>query len=286
MKIDSSDNTSLGVVAICKNEEEDMPGFINHLAPWVDEIVIVDDGSTDRTLDIVRSIGSKVMLIEHPQDESGFAGQRNIGIQAANSDWLLHMDIDMRVPPELAFEIVEAIKCPDKDGYCFKLLNYFLQHPINSGGWEKWNYPWLARNEKHHFENRLHENCVVDTSPDRIGQLKNKMWHLNDKSYAERLEKNIQYSKLEAERITASGKKIGWKEILLKPIVRGLKAYFLYSGYRAGLLGLIFSLYVFTGTFNWYASAWDLQNKIDRGDLEKSLDIAWKLYLLNLKKIE
>ena len=56
------------------------------------------------------------MLIEHPQDESGFAGQRNIGIQAATSDWLLHMDIDMRVPPDLGCEIMEAIRDSEKDG--------------------------------------------------------------------------------------------------------------------------------------------------------------------------
>ena len=83
---------TLGVVAISWNEETDMPLFLEHLLPWVDEIVIVDDASTDRTVEIVRTAGPKVKLVEHPKDpETELAGQRNLGIDNASADWLLHM---------------------------------------------------------------------------------------------------------------------------------------------------------------------------------------------------
>src|SRR2546428_14092308 len=94
---------TLGVVAISHNEETDMPGFLEHLLPWVDEIVIVDDGSTDETIQIARAAGPKVKIISSPrQPGEYYSHQRNKGIDAATSDWLLHMDIVERVTPELA----------------------------------------------------------------------------------------------------------------------------------------------------------------------------------------
>src|SRR5437867_9133513 len=105
----SAGRPTLGIVAICHNEEKDMPRFLEHLLPWVDEIVLVDDGSTDRTVEIAQAAGPKVRVIVSPKTaDEGYSDQRNKGIDAAFSEWLLHMDIDERVTPGLAEEILKA----------------------------------------------------------------------------------------------------------------------------------------------------------------------------------
>ncbi|MDP7254710.1 MAG: glycosyltransferase family 2 protein [Planctomycetota bacterium] len=212
----SADTPTLGVVAISKNEEEDMPRFLEHLLPWVNEIVIVDDGSTDATVDIIKAAGPKVKLVEHPRDdELGFAGQRNIGIDEASSDWLIHMDIDMRVPPSLAREMQEAIRDPSKDAYYFRLRNFYLHRLLEHGGQQGWNKTWLCRRESARFSRRLHEQIEVTCSDSRIGQIENPMWHLNDNSFLERLQKSARYSELEGRRIVESGLKVKWRHFLL-----------------------------------------------------------------------
>src|SRR5690242_1817630 len=106
---------TLGVVTIAQNEEADLTAFLEHLLPWVDEIVIVDDGSTDRTAAMARAAGAKVNLISSPRLAGQYySDQRNKGITAARSDWLLHMDVDERVTPELAHEVLRAIQDPAK----------------------------------------------------------------------------------------------------------------------------------------------------------------------------
>jgi (heptosyl)LPS beta-1,4-glucosyltransferase len=270
---------TLGVVAISKNEEVDMPYFLNHLLPWVDEIVIVDDASTDRTVEIARAAGPKVRVIEHPMDrELGFAGQRNVGIEASTADWLLHMDIDERVTPELAEEILQAIRDPTKNAYRYRRLNFFLGRPMRRGGWQYWNNPQLARRGKHYFRNRVHEECVVEGPPNSIGQLKGYMIHLNDINYEERLRKNIQYMQLEADKIISRGIKVRWWHLLLHPLFRALKSYFIQGGFREGNRGLILAIYTFAGTFNWWACAWDKQNAIPRQQIERDLASRWQAY--------
>ena len=186
---------TIGVVAISKNEEVDMPHFLRHLVDWVDEIIIVDDGSTDSTKEIILSFGTKVKLVEQKMDiqNGGFAEQRNHGIKAATADWLLHMDIDERITPSFAREIKNAIQDTQFNAYRYRRLNFFLHRPMKGGGLQDWNNPQLARRGFHRFENSVHETCIVDGMPASIGQLRYKMWHLNDESYLERMNKSMVY---------------------------------------------------------------------------------------------
>ena len=124
MTAPSGQKPSLGIVAISFNEQQDIAGFLDNLLGWVDEIVIVDDGSTDETEDLCLAAGPKVRFMKMPRaDGEYFSDQRNKGIRAAQSDWLLHMDIDERVPPELAREILRAIRAPNFDGNRFRRKN-------------------------------------------------------------------------------------------------------------------------------------------------------------------
>jgi (heptosyl)LPS beta-1,4-glucosyltransferase len=267
-----SKRPTLGVCAISYNEEKDLPYFLEHLVSWVDEIVIIDDGSTDRTAEIASSFHPKVNFMVSPRKPGEYySHQRNKAIRVAKSDWLLHMDIDERVTPGLAQEILEAIRDPQKDAYRYRRLNFFLHRPVYGSGWQRWNQIHLARRERFKFGGKMHETCLTDAPKERIGQLKGKMWHLNDDSWEERLEKNIVYAKVEAENICEKNIKIEWYHFIIYPIWRGFKAYFWDGGFRDGTIGSLMAMYTITGTFNWYAFAWDRQNRISRESLEEKI---------------
>ena len=267
----------ISAVAICKNEEVDLPGFLSCLQPWVSEIVIVDDGSTDRTLEILDRAGEKVKVVHRTLDEEGgFSAQRNAGIEAATGEWLLHLDIDERITPELAEEIQNVVSDTTKNGFKYRRLNYFLHHPMRYGGWQFWNRPQFARKGRHHFINAIHEECVIEGGEDKIGQLDNPVHHFIDDGYVERVKKNMQYMQLSGKQILARGIKVSWYHLLLHPLYRSLQSYFLHQGWREGTRGFLFAIYIFSSTFNWWAFAWEKQNRISRESLEEKMARLWR----------
>jgi glycosyltransferase involved in cell wall biosynthesis len=268
---------ALGVVVIARNEERDLPGFLQNVLPWADELVIVDDESTDATAAIAQAAGSKVTVVRRAMETiGGFAAQRNAGIDAARADWLLHMDVDERVTPELAREIRRATREGDRDAYRFRRLNFFLHRPMRGGGWQRWNHAHLARRGRHRFAGAIHEQCVVDGGDSRTGQLRGHMWHLNDEDYVERVGKNLRYMQYSGEEIVARGIRVRWYHLLGVPLWRGLRSYVLDGGFREGTRGLLFAQYTASSVFNWWAHAWDLQNRIPREQLEDELGSIWR----------
>jgi glycosyltransferase involved in cell wall biosynthesis len=274
---DGSDSAipTLAVIAISRNEERDLPGFLSTVLPWADEVVLVDDNSTDNTLQVAKEAGQKLRLIDHPMAAGGFAEQRNIGISHARSQWLLHMDVDERVPPALAREIRESISRTDVNAFRYRRLNFFMHRPMRGGFWRGWNNPQLARAGTHKFVNTLHEQCVVDGAPEKVGQLTEEMWHLCDESYLERLSKSNRYCQIDAQKLDAEGRRVRWSDLLLLPAVEFMRTYSFKRGFRDGVPGLISALHAASAVFRTRAIAWEMQNCVSRADLEGAIAHLW-----------
>jgi (heptosyl)LPS beta-1,4-glucosyltransferase len=268
---------TLGVVTISFNEERDMPGFLATLIDWVDELVIIDDGSEDRTEEIVRAAGAKVTFLRSPRQRGEyFAHQRNKGIDLAKSDWLLHMDVDERVTPELAREITLAIADPRMDGYRLRRLNFFLHRPMRGGGWADWNLVHLARRDKLRFRGMFHEECILAASEIRIGQLSEPMHHLNEDGFRKRLGKSAVYLEELVSRAKGRDRAVGVLDLAGRPLADFLQRYVLKLGFLDGIPGLIAAIHSATAVFRAHAVVWDEQNVIDRDKLEAAIRRRWQ----------
>lgn len=263
---------TLSVVVITMNEEADLPGLLDNFLPFADEIVIIDDGSTDRTEEIAHAAGEKVRFIRSPRGpDGGFDGQRNKGVAAATSEWLLQIDADMRLSPELAAEMKQAIRSPDMAAYRYRYLQYFMNRPVRYGGFQYRNDAWLSRRTLSSWTRKVHEQIFIDAPADRIGQLQGKMHHLTDIDFSERLRKNYQYSHLEAEKLIARGVKVSFARMLLHPLWRGFRSYVMMKGFLDGKVGFFWALYQVTSNMVPLYIVWSKQNGGNRAEVERRI---------------
>lgn len=248
----------LSVVAIARNEEGDLPGFLASFLPIADEIVIIDDGSTDRTREIALAAGDKVRFVAAPRTaEEGFCHQRQKGVEAARGAWLLQVDCDMRLTDGLAAEIKRAVRDSDHDAFRFRLSQYWMNRPVRHGGFQYWNQPWLVRRAAvRGWTQRVHERIAFNRDVPRIGQLEHRMVHLNDVDFEERLRKNHQYSALEVERLLAQGETFPAYKLFTAPFARFFRSYVLMRGFLDGRLGFSWAIYQFSGTATVYLMGW------------------------------
>ena len=271
------DNLQRGLtaIAIARNEALNLPGLIENLRGVADRLIVVDDRSTDETAQIAQAAAPFVSYFDHPMEpDGGFAGQRNFGLAQARTDWVIHMDCDERLSPELARFLQTNLPASTLNAYRYQRLNYFLHRPVRHGGWGGWNRPQICRNGAHRVTGRLHEACEIDGGNAMIGQAQGLMHHLNDADFAQRLEKSAQYTALEADRIAANGKPVKARDLALRPVVHMVRKYLVSQGFRDGIPGLIAALHGATAIFRAYALVWDRQNAIARDTLETRLKDA------------
>jgi len=266
----------LSVVIITYNEEANIGRTLASVQPLVSdgkgEIIVVDSGSTDRTVEIAKSFGAKVFV----EDWKGYAAQKNSAIDKAAGDWILSLDADEELDRDLTSLIphVTAQKQarpkqelliamgwpspPDGDGYFIRRRNKFLGRWIEHGGY--WPDPKLRlfRKGSGTFENRaVHEDIRVDGRTGRIRS--GALIHHSYPTLSDYIEHMNRYSSLGAEMVVAKGKvRFSFANIVLRPLFTFFYNYFFRLGFLDGREGLLLHLYHAVYVSWKYAKAWEL----------------------------
>ena len=235
----------LSVVMAVYNEEENIGRCLESIKDIADEIVVVDGNSTDKTVAIAKKYKAKVMFTKN--SETHFHVQKNMAIDAAIGEWILQLDADEIVPPELAQEILLTINHERStiDGYWMNRKNWFLSRFLTKGG----QYPdptlRLYRNGKGRLPARdVHEQAVVEG---KTGKLKHDLLHYRDRDFKNYLLRNNRYTSLLAEQFAEQHLSINpiscIQYLVLKPVREFLWIYIRHRGYIDGFPGFVFALF-------------------------------------------
>ena len=272
----------LSVVIITFNEEANIGRTLASVQPLVaegkGEIIVVDSGSTDRTVEIAKSFGAKVFI----EQWKGFAAQKNSAIDKATGDWILSLDADEEIDADLASELSgqrggdgstpyewcltmsresSASSKADQAGFRIRRKNHFLGRWIKHGGF--WPDPKLRlfRRGRGRFEDRaVHEDILVD-GPTKIIP-RGALIHHSYPTLSDYIEHMNRYSSLGAEMVVAKGKvRFSFVNIVLRPLFTFIYNYFFRLGFLDGREGLPLHLYHAVYVSWKYSKAWELSRK-------------------------
>lgn len=239
---------TLSVVIVAKNEERTIGRVLDAVSAIANEMLVVDSGSDDKTIEIANAKGARVVH----QDWLGYAGQKNFALSLAKSEWLLSLDADEIMTPEAVAEVKEIVsgetagKCA---GYKIPRVLYIGEHPVRHGGFYPDAQLRLIQNGKGKFRDRMvHERIFVDGA---VGDLKHPMLHYSYRNVDEFTKAMDKYARLSAEQYRQDGSK-KWRanpvNELLHPAWTFFARYILRLGFLDGKLGfelnMIYSNYV------------------------------------------
>ena len=239
--------SSISVVIMTKNEAEDITACIES-ALWVNEIIILDCGSTDNTLEICKKYPLTIINTDWP----GFGEQSNRALNIINSDWCLLIDADERISEKLKQEILITINNnPTHAAYKLPRLNSFMGKTLWYSLNPKSDLPIkLLRKGLVYFKYDVHPEPIVNGS---IGKLTNYLLHYPFKNLTELLDKSNHYSSLAAAKLESMHVAPGITKTLLHASWIFVKIYFIKLGFLDGWPGFIIAFSNFEGTFYKYA---------------------------------
>lgn len=253
----------LSVVIIAFNEEANIRRCLESVK-WADEIVLVDSASTDQTLEIAGEYG----VIVHRPDWRGFGPAKREGVAKANGDWILSIDADEEVTPELAKEIRAAVEAEaGLSGFAMPRRTQFLGRWIYHCGWYPDPVLRLFRKADGNFDEApVHERVVLKGS---VGRLKYDLLHYSYPTLDSYFTKFNRYTTLAAEAAFERGRRAGAWDITVRPLACFLKHYFLKRGFLDGLEGLIISVLSSCHVLTKYAKLRDLARRDGNRSTEK-----------------
>lgn len=215
--------TGLSVVIIARDAEVVLSGCLASVA-WADEIVVVDSGSVDGTVALAEAAGARIIR----QPFLGYGPQKNVGVDAARGEWILNVDADERVTPELAEEIRRVIEeaghpvppggagSPTPVGYAIPFDVRFLGGRLRFGGVGGERHLRLFRKTAGRFSDApIHEAVAV---AGRVGRLRGRMIHESYRTLEEYWHKLDRYTRTDAERWRAAGRRFAWWKLARIPL--------------------------------------------------------------------
>jgi glycosyltransferase involved in cell wall biosynthesis len=246
---------SLSVILITKNEADNIRASIESVS-WADEIIVVDSGSTDDTVAVARELGAQV----HEHDWPGFGVQKNRALSYATKDWVLSLDADERVTPELRTEIEAILKAGQtQDSYLVPRLSNYCGRFMYHSGWYPDMLPRLFRRGKARFSDDLvHERLIVEGSS---GKLKGLLLHYAFDGMEEVLHKVNQYSTAGAAMMHKRGRKASLSGAVLRGLWSFFRTYILRGGILDGREGFMLAVSNAEGTYYRYLKLMLLNRK-------------------------
>jgi glycosyltransferase involved in cell wall biosynthesis len=246
----------LSVILITKNEAGNIRACLESVS-WADEIIVVDSGSTDGTIDIAREFTQQVYVHDWP----GFGPQKNRALGYATKEWVFSIDADERVSDELRTEIEKVLHSPSNnfDAYLVSRLSNFCGRFMRHSGWYPDLLPRLFKRGTTKFSNDLvHERLIVDG---QIGRLQGILLHYSFDDMDEVLHKINQYSTAGAAMMFERGKRTTLVGAVLRGFWSFVRTYLLRSGFLDGQKGFMLAISNAEGTYYRYLKLLMLQEK-------------------------
>lgn len=248
--------SSISAVVIAKNEEDMIADCLDSLS-FCSEIIVIDNGSEDKTKDISKRMGAKVFNI----DTNDFSKLRNFGRSYAKGDWILYVDADERTSEQLKKSITHLTT---NSGSGQQLNGYFLKRKNFYFGNHEW--PYIEKIERlfrkdalKGWKGKLHESPIIDGE---IGKVDGFLLHYTHRDLTSMVAKTIEWSEIEAQlRFKSNHPQMTWWRFLRVMATAFINYYVKQGGWKAGTVGLIESMYQAFSIFITYARLWELQQK-------------------------
>lgn len=241
------------VVIAARNEAANIAACIESVS-WAQEVIVVENDSTDDTVDVARAAGATVFA--NPFTTIG--GQRNEAIGRANTEWIFVVDADERGSPHLREEIRSLLETASQDAYRVPRRNFFMGSEINHGGWERDRPIRLFKSVLRYDASRVHEHVVVEGE---TGELTNSLTHEPYSSIESYLEKLGRYSKWWAEDRYDRGKRTTPFSASVRSRLRFVSMYVLKLGFLDGEAGMMLAALASTSVMVKYARLWEMQKR-------------------------
>ena len=248
----------LSVTIVTLNEEKNLERCISSVRGLADEIIVVDSGSTDRTVKIAEALGAKVF----ENAWKGYGEQKNFAHLKCSSNWVLNLDADEEVSPALKEEIRQIVQNNSdntKIGYSVPRLTWYLGRWIRHGGWYPNRLVRLSqKNSSQWSEPCVHEALIVQGT---VGELKSDLLHYPFLTISDQIDTNLRYSKLGTEALRKKGRSFSLLKIIIKPIGKFFETYFIKAGFLDGVPGFIISVNATHSIFLKYANLLEVENQ-------------------------
>jgi len=231
--VDPNRRVAVSVIVPTLNEAAQIGDAVSAL-DWADEVIVIDGGSADNTVELAEAAGARAIIVAGQT----IGAQRNAGIAAARNRWVLALDADERVTPQLRDEIGRVVNGlnPTHAAYRMKFNNFYLGRELRHGPWGRDWHVRLFTNERRFATHRVHE--ALEPIED-VGALTGPVLHHPYRDVAHHVAKIVKYAKWGAEDMRARGRKAGLWELAMRPAWRFIRDYLVYSGWRDGSVGFI-----------------------------------------------